>query len=749
MVFDFKNKINEYKIMNKSKGFSIFLRHFLMVKFITLACSFDCRADLKVFLGFMDEEVSPVLASTLKHTRQKVIVLERGSFEAVPKFLFEKPLTDFVGYEKDVAPRVISIKSGSRSELPKNLGATEDRLAKNLAKRFGEIRSELDSLVISKSNRKTDASLSSSLIVFNPQADDKNDVIFIIRSPEMGLEPDLVAPILKVILGAVFDTDVFPQGVSAGKEAVDFYAFGTSGAVSSFDGHGEPGELIEVERSLFLGLRRILGSSIGENKFKINIEKIERGYGPAVPLFSKSVDNSASQAIKTLKKFWSTLNLSEWPDLMNKMMNFGSAGKAGLTVSFFAGKNEKIIGSKFRILTVNMEDFHVIEALNYAEDHSHRKFRESKVYRLNCDPAQISKKVQDRVSSWIRSKNGKYSIRQYQDAILWGLRGQKLSELFSIKESMSWSVSSYLHFFDHFIAPVIDPTSGLQMVVDPFLLEVSTNFLTDAIGAPDKESDDHSVGSLFKVRRYFSAIGKEDDFYLGLLSFQVLRLLDDSRDIYLLSKLMRAKSLISKEIALEIRRLFLAPDHSDLKIRNKVSMLMRELSVLDLKQAVRDDKFMIFYARANNGPLKIEEVNKLRKKLVHYSEFLSTKKEEYLLNSGKIRLLGAFNELPAVIDDFDKQFEGWIRLGKWDGNQERSSEHLTTADFAVRDAICFERIFEGDSITSAEVIEDFTPSLKEECVDRMSYKHGLAFLTVPVADKIVTSHLGKKDHFAF
>ncbi len=469
---------------------------------------------LNLYLGFMDEEVSYLLNQLIHEAaerRRVVYVIDRKLKDI--EYIFEKHKSYFVSHQKTAVSGEISVQNHILATNEADLGkgrsaklaeSIRDFVNDNLNNEGSLTKKYLQALP----SKTTPSEPVLHVATFVPKgADPKGTPVVLVRSPEMGLQSDLVRPYLRIVMKALKET--FPGN------SFNMRCFGAGGAISP---KLKVGSVSKIVGSIFIGheLKREDGklyptvafaSPESSYKFQVrsrgyinNKEGLEDAHKAAVEAFEELGRNLRDpDKKKTLADVLiSTLQESKDPH-----------ATISVTASFFIGQELKMlcnevgrsisgrVNNPVIVSDANMEDYHVFRIMNSMKTTpaKYPGLGNWFVSRVNCDPAHIDKKFEE---VFAVNKKMTLTLQDYHDLVLWGRQGVDFKKMppatnwlhFSSEEWIKEvdTNSSYFYKFTH---------EGHAWIINPFAMEIAIDFehefmqgrkLEDAL-APLKQSD--------------------------------------------------------------------------------------------------------------------------------------------------------------------------------------------------------------------------------------------------------------------
>ncbi len=357
---------------------------------------------LDIYVGFMDEEVSGTLTHVVDHAVERnrtVLVIERGR---VGGTIFERHIRS---YGTDRGRFVLNAVHGGRVD-----GLAEDVQQEALsraiddqfdAKFLDTLRPEYVTsttsktrvLVLGRAGTSEEVAPLFSVLRFVPvsaraetppnDTREATDPIVVIRSPEMGLQPDLTRIFLRAVFAALLG------GLGTGKDfRVKIY--GAGGAIDAGD---SPGTLHDISGSVYVGSKGDQGAAAAEESpvfrgvvsflgYREDSLGRERAFtrhdlyesaaysgndarrkaeqdARAAFAFLCGAAGAEEQWRSTAKHLDDTRDTTTLRDEIRR----ACSKKVSLTASFFVGTEVKSLARKLDLHDANMEDFHVLEVL--------------------------------------------------------------------------------------------------------------------------------------------------------------------------------------------------------------------------------------------------------------------------------------------------------------------------------------------------------------------------------------------------
>ena len=484
---------------------------------------------LDVYVGFMDEEVSDVLAHIIDHAidrKRPVLVIERGRIGGT---IFERHIRS---YGTDRGWFLINhvfggSVAGHEDALLRALSRSIDeqfsaRFLDSLKPKYDQsTKSKTSKLVLSRTGRPADDSPLFSVLRFTPESRESaspasQDPVVVVRSPEMGLQPDLTGTFLRAVFRALLTRP------GASKE----YRVSVYGAGGAIGEHDAPGQLHEISGSVYVGSeiversadpekapdfrgvvsfvgykdngaaggRSFKSASFYESAVYSGADAREKAEAHARAAFAYLCGDpgqvekwqAESKHLDDVDQIKASIGARNHGDLRNEIHDACSK-KVSLTASFFVGKALKVLARTLDLHDTNMEDYHVLNVLKGLQTDSaafgDATLRAAKVVRVDCDPPEIPDEVESSFESWTR--NTKYSRQHYLSALRWGLFGAQVSHLGEAAQSRRdrpyhWNWVDQESIGGRWRTLFYPPKGAAPergYVLDPFFVEMATDFL--------------------------------------------------------------------------------------------------------------------------------------------------------------------------------------------------------------------------------------------------------------------------------
>jgi len=484
---------------------------------------------LDVYVGFMDEEVSGVLTHIVDYAidrKRPVLVIERGRIGGT---LFERHIRSY-GTDKGwfLLNHVFGGSvAGDEDVLLRTLSRSIDekfstRFLDSLKPKYDQsTKSKTIELVLNRTGRPADDSPLFSVLRFIPESREltesaSKDPIVVIRSPEMGLQPNLTGIFLRAVLRALLTR---PDANNECRVSV----YGAGGAIGKDD---TPGRLHEISGSIYVGSelversadpdkapdfrgvvsfvgykdddagggRSFKSASFYESAVYSGTDAREKAEAHAQAAFAYLCGDpdqvekwkAESEHLDDADRIKASLRAGNTSDLRNEI-HAACSRKVSLTASFFVGKELKVLARALDLHDTNMEDYHVLNVLKSlqtdATTYGDARLRAAKIFRVDCDPPEIPDEVESSFESWTR--NTKYSRQHYLSALRWGLFGAQISHLQDAAQSQrdrpyhwNWVDQEAIgERWRQLFYPPKGDAAKREYVLDPFFVEMATDFL--------------------------------------------------------------------------------------------------------------------------------------------------------------------------------------------------------------------------------------------------------------------------------
>lgn len=472
---------------------------------------------LDVYIGFMDEEVASVLNCIVERAiaeDRPLLVFERGQ---VDNLLFERHLSSY-GYEfskvvvngppvsEDDGAKIFadSIQMNFNSELFKKFQHRTHNFVKQkiLLNRPG-IASDQPIFLFS-------------VMGLNTVKSNSKDAIVVIRSPEMGFQPDLTRTYLRAAIRSL-------QNLPGAQKGANFNVFGAGGAIGAAD---MPGRVHLIEGSLFVGSGIVKNSTNPQTTYQGMVRFIGVKQGDSnsdrqfidVSYFESGPLKSKVQAERQAKSAFALLcgnrgladKLLEDDGALNqietkldkatiKAIPEPNVAKTSLTASFFIGPRIKALARRLNLHDANMEDYHILKILKSVHEKGPKygdiHLEDVRMIRVDCDPPEIKEETVTSFGQWLAS--ARYSPEKYVAAIKWGLYGAQLpakncgsktkrgrtanKEIAELVKLLGWDWANQrigelneekMLFYEYH-------EKRLNVILDPFCVEIATDFLKE------------------------------------------------------------------------------------------------------------------------------------------------------------------------------------------------------------------------------------------------------------------------------
>lgn len=446
--------------------------------------------------AFMDEEVSPVLRDLLARGRS-VLVVERGAITEVPSRIFEQPTGSF-----PVRPSVVAttaLPTGYRPPKPgqaTTLAAQQQALAWQLKTLLSAPQAAGEDLppdfvrklndrsffavtdgetVIGRREKliRTDRSQPPALSVFAFGApDSRGTPVILVRAPEMGMQPSLMRPYLRLIAKAI--TILLGDG-----DQVCLRAFGASGAI----GGTKPGDITTMSGSLYVGaerdvlagsdtVRSIVALCSADTLTYFHDEKIQP---TSAADLKRAWDEAEAKARDYLAK--------PDPKLKQAVDALRSSGKqVSLTLSFFGGQEVKHAAALLGLFSTNTEDYHLFRlgrSMKWPKlgQWAYPHLADLTVQRVDVDPPKIPGPVVQAYARWTAS--ARLAMQDYRQLLVWGLAGCPLGD--AVPQAAWWRFAQDSVFQGQEARECFGryAVSGDIRPLDPTAVEIAVDMLRD------------------------------------------------------------------------------------------------------------------------------------------------------------------------------------------------------------------------------------------------------------------------------
>ncbi|WP_375771400.1 hypothetical protein NR798_11005 [Archangium gephyra] len=477
---------------------------------------------LDIHIGFMDEEVKPVLEQMMRfnkdedtpaekygnhveksgeysllfrlafsrlmllHRERPIIVIERNAVTD-SAILFEKVQSEYAlkSWEHGATVRLSSGDTAMYSNPPSNRGAGLEYIGKIAAGLSAAVKESKTAEKVA-TRKNADAKIKSDLgdlayTVLGYKLDKLGsdvDPLVIVRAPEMGLQPDLIRVHLRTILRGL--------GLAIEKKGaadINITVYGAGGAQVP---HTRPGELRYTWGSFYVGVEHNKATTGPHDKWKGII-----AYATPeehVELFSEVGEKAKDTLAKAKTAFLKNEEVDAKIRGICEAFKKSSRSKTGytlsLTASFFipgdfkAAANQKGIDGD-----VAMEDYHLLKVIHSIKKdmtqtsgvHKYPSLGSSTVMRIDCDPPEIDQDVFNKFAKW--ALDYRWTRQHYISAIIWGLQGLELSKI-------DWNYADWTFPRDHIKSDAslrkhffIVEQDGAKRVLCPFYTEVACDLL--------------------------------------------------------------------------------------------------------------------------------------------------------------------------------------------------------------------------------------------------------------------------------
>jgi hypothetical protein len=190
-----------------------------------------------------------------------------------------------------------------------------------------------------------------------------------------------------------------------------------------------------------------------------------------------------------------------------------NAAKTSLTASFFIGTRIKALARGLNLHDANMEDYHILKILKSIHEkgpkYGNIRLEDVRMIRVDCDPPEIKEETISSFEQWLAS--ARYSTKKYVAAIVWGLYGVQLpakncgpktksgrkgnKEIAELVKLLDWDWASQRIeekneekklFYKY-------PYNHLDVILDPFCVEIATDFLKELESGRDSDIDQRKI----------------------------------------------------------------------------------------------------------------------------------------------------------------------------------------------------------------------------------------------------------------
>jgi hypothetical protein len=412
----------------------------------------QASARVLIHFGFIDEEIGAALPELIK-ANKNIPTLAVSIESNQTTLLFQKPM-DHYGSTSLMIPATGNVEQKSFNALVELLNSAENLKHRNeMAQQLGIPGVQVESAPSARYSIRT----------FNFEStSNAKDLVVAVKPPEFGRQPLLLAAHLTQILAAV---EQLPQA----SDGILLSSLATGGAVQR---NSLPASKFEVAGSLYFGIE----TQNGPDQSK-NLRAVIRFFDPvlqsSLDLFQSSDFKSTMEAEAYLRQF--LRDESRVLNLNNPAFGAFSLGQHirrqqqkgfnfSLTLSYFGTEVEKSIARSLGLINVNMEDAHIMEA-------AARHTNAYRVVRVTTDPSHIPGDFIDEMYRW--AKTEKYTVADYIEGILWGLKGSPLNDA---PKRARWNIRVAEKLANEIF--YINPELGGPL--DPFFVEMSVKFIEDA-----------------------------------------------------------------------------------------------------------------------------------------------------------------------------------------------------------------------------------------------------------------------------
>ncbi len=467
-----------------------------------------------VYIGFMDEEVRPIL-SALQAKGWNVLVIERGNVDP-NGVLFERPIS---AYEYPVMWKGwcgYSNESNDLISIPNTLN--EDTLGDNRRTwlnvfqqctyiNMRDVFAKLPAGIMKTENGRTikrKLGLVPSLsMLYMGAAKGRSGGLptkILIRSPEMGLQPGLIRTQLRGILKALKSASNATKNDDEVKKAnkINIWSYGAGGAYCKSEDGGGPGAIWNTKGSIYVGVERDKSAEGNRNLNGVSLYKGEIAYCSdeiKETLYTTPTFYTVNEARTNIEKVFE--EKSNGNNLLFSQLNpiFPSIGlvtapeKGGISITSnsFIGENLKSSAAKYGLKGgVNMEDYHLfklIQSINAAQtlftsvkniENKYPILNDSKVIRIDADPAVIELS-QENAKDYNQNK---ILITAYATILKWGLEGMIFSDE-KIPDALNWRRKNDEVIPEAVTKYLVPYNSGKNKYINPYLLEAAQDLFRE------------------------------------------------------------------------------------------------------------------------------------------------------------------------------------------------------------------------------------------------------------------------------
>jgi hypothetical protein len=445
-----------------------------------------------VHLGIIDEEIAAVLPFLIEETPPKqVVFIERGnlSFDSLP--LGE--------HWNNIHDDPLLFKTDSNSEYSHlHLAALLDSICHSVPNQLNLFYTSDQPREDSTSGfripflpAKLAKSQELSIYIFHPE-ERSSETAYVVRLPEMGLQPGIVGPTLLPVLRSIVDYE------AKANNSITISMLGSAGAV---DPKLKPGDTGEIIASLYLGIDLIQKNQkmtfVPRIELQIDSNYTDENYSPVLfegePSLMETTEPAEQRkaykaAYEALEKQINQLldsdeRLTELREKLNRI-KLQSGKEISISTSYFAGASVKQLGQAIGIHNVNMEDSHIIAVINtLRKEFPQLKISSPRLARQVEDPSRISEKLNQQFLSHLTGTSypptdyPHYSRSDYVEAIIWGnLLRNDYSKLPSFGNwKFAWDhIHQDPEQAQHFY---IYQVGEKKWILDPFFNEISIDML--------------------------------------------------------------------------------------------------------------------------------------------------------------------------------------------------------------------------------------------------------------------------------
>ena len=466
----------------------------------------------KLFLGFMDEEVADILETLVSFARgegRPIVIIERGTPNELALRLFERSTLEYLQKDTRISFSEISMDGQGDS----NRRPAWDRPGVNLAPFVSQLESpqfqtRRQRRTVGGRQVKVQGKLC--MLTVSPLPVLERQPYILVRSPEMGLQPDLTRMYLRAIFKALSDSQYGNLEIScfgAGGAAAAGLTPGTADDVlgSFYVGFEaarelddpappEPADASDPPASndeqfygvvkfaaltkVPAGLLRWASDEKGQ-RLDFGLFRTQRRYryDQAIALASRAFCLMAGTASggdrgdPSLEAL--PANLAQHKTELRTLVRNYTRNSINLTAAVFAGDDLKTAARALQVGEVNMEDYHVVRVLNSASaKYSGLTITASQITRVHCDPPEITGSLEHQFRTWARTVE--YTRDQFKAAVQWGRDGCRLDKLPPVAH---WTLADAISNPGSAVYACRKACAFQGKVRDPFFSEIASDFL--------------------------------------------------------------------------------------------------------------------------------------------------------------------------------------------------------------------------------------------------------------------------------